>query len=90
MNTKTFIDQKAFRKLLDQTPNEDGTPYTNPDKIYRDLSRLVVVWLYRTNKSELQKVYREGGWKSPANIVPIQKCAEKWLASEQPKLLKKK
>jgi hypothetical protein len=87
MKTKAFIDQKAFVELIGGITNTSGLSYTDIDTIYRDLSRLAVVWVYRTERSELQRIYNEYGWKGKANIRAMKKCAEAWLKANHPKFL---
>jgi hypothetical protein len=79
METKAFIEQKAFRKLISTVPNKEGGAYQDVDTIYRDMSRLVVVWLANTPASELQGLYAKFGWGGKANVRALRECARAWL-----------
>ena len=89
MKTTAFIDQKAFRKLIGAVRNTQGEPYKKVGTIYRDLSRLVVVWVHNTKGSELQRVYNASGWKGKANVRALRQCAKEWLNRHHPELLVK-
>lgn len=84
METKAFIDQKAFFKLIEEIPNTEGQPYQDVDTIYRDMSRLVVAWLANTKSTDLHRTYAEGGWRGTANVRAIRECAKTWLQRYHP------
>lgn len=76
--TQTFIHPDVFLSLLDKIGNQDGEPYKNPDKVYRDMSRLVATWLANAKSADLRKIHEAGGWTG-LNTRPLQKCAKAWL-----------
>jgi hypothetical protein len=84
MPSRAFIVKSEFDRLLKRILTVKGTPFQKDDTIYRDMSRLVVGWLARSDPSALQKLYNEIGWKGQANVRPIVECAKEWLANNKP------
>lgn len=83
MATKAFIDQQAFKKLIAEIVNLSGHPYQDIDTIYRDMSRLVVVWIHRTSAADLRRTYKECGWEGSPNVRAIKACAKQWLSQNR-------
>ena len=81
-----FIDREVFEALIAEVPTAKGDGYQDIATIYRDMSRLVVTWLARTNKAELQSLYNAYGWGGNANVRALQTCARAWLKKHHPEL----
>lgn len=79
-----FIEEETFRELIRR---DDGNQYGDPRTIYGDLSRLVVGWLARTPRKELEAVYLGSGFKPIANVKPLHRAARKWFEHHHPELV---
>lgn len=82
-----FIDRENFRELIASVPRRDGEEYVDVDTIYRDMSRLMVAWLAKTQPSEIRRLYNELGWGGICNARALHECAKAWMAKHHPEML---
>lgn len=82
-----FIDRDNFDRLIASVPRRDGDGYEDIKTIYRDMSRLTVAWLAKTQPSEIRRLYNELGWEGSCNARALHECAKAWMTKHHPERL---
>ena len=76
---KNFINREVFQRVLDEVRTVAGTPYSDPDTVFGDLSRLVVGWLARVTPAEIVAEYQRAGWKGDPHSRALHEAAKRWF-----------